>query len=984
MQSAISTHRSAIFLLLSLAALPLAAGVSNITQHTWHETITGAVDSATSGDVLNIATGTYAGNVSIQGMTLTLLGGFDMDCATPVAGKPVILVTSGIGVNIGSGSTCILSNLVVAGAQNSGMYVHDTANATCYHCVITNNASLVGGGVDVRVRASLLLVSCDVGWNRSTYWGGGAYVRDGGMLTLDQTDCSIHDNYAPEGGGAYVEIDGVLTLQDAGKIYKNTAALRGGGVCVSNASLVVTSHGAIGWWGFNQNVVTNGDGGGVHAMDGATVWVGNNGQVAGNTASGNGGGIFLEDATLDVNYGRLGLGSPIYTNFAVRDGGNVYAWDGSTVIIQSNSAVLGGWARNGGGVYASNSTVQILSGTILGSSASNDANVAAETGGGLFAAASTVALDTATVLNNRAFVGGGCELGDATVITVTNTLVAGNVAGGDSGGFDVWSPGMAATVATFDQVVISNNVANTGIGGGITWWSASNLVVRNSRIVGNYALVAGGIYVQNNGSLIMRNTDVMGNMAYTHGGGIVILGSALDADGCSISGNSADFGGTTNGYGGGINFGPNSQGRLTAESAPFICDNNHAIVGGGMFLFEGVTVTVTAVSGQSAEFYGNSAMGEGGGASLISNAVLIAEGLVQFVANTASNGAGLHLLNGSLVMSASNDAVGNIAANIALKDGGGLYLDGGAAAAHLDGVHVGAWGGNVAECNDFGNGGGGVALFNGASLDAINCLFENNASTNNGGAIYVASGAATISADFTGLGPLSEPPCVFRNNRAGGNGGALHVAINTARIAVEDALIVSNSASDGGAGYVMDGRLDMVNAVAIHNDGTHSLVGFGAAQMQITHCTIADNAGGGVQVMNMLAMTNCIVWGNSGTQVSGGAGSDVSFCDVQGGGMTGMNNIDADPLFADTTALNFRLSGGSPCINTGAPLAGVVTNDCIGVERPQLGAWDMGAYEFVPEPAAAALLVIGVGHALRFHSLLITRRKMSVRHTHFV
>ncbi len=93
-------------------------------------------------------------------------------------------------------------------------------------------------------------------------------------------------------------------------------------------------------------------------------------------------------------------------------------------------------------------------------------------------------------------------------------------------------------------------------------------------------------------------------------------------------------------------------------------------------------------------------------------------------------------------------------------------------------------------------------------------------------------------------------------------------------------------------------------------------------------------------------MQNCIVWGHSALQVS--TNMNVQFCDIQGG-YPGPFNITNDPMFADSGALDYQLLGGSDCIDSGATL-GSITNDCIGAPRPYDGSWDMGAYEYIPEP----------------------------------
>jgi hypothetical protein len=61
-------------------------------------------------------------------------------------------------------------------------------------------------------------------------------------------------------------------------------------------------------------------------------------------------------------------------------------------------------------------------------------------------------------------------------------------------------------------------------------------------------------------------------------------------------------------------------------------------------------------------------------------------------------------------------------------------------------------------------------------------------------------------------------------------------------------------------------------------------------------------------------------------------------------------NVEADPLLADPSGLNFRLVFDSPAVDAGIELTSVTT-DLEGVLRPQGQACDLGAYERTPGDA---------------------------------
>jgi len=125
----------------------------------------------------------------------------------------------------------------------------------------------------------------------------------------------------------------------------------------------------------------------------------------------------------------------------------------------------------------------------------------------------------------------------------------------------------------------------------------------------------------------------------------------------------------------------------------------------------------------------------------------------------------------------------------------------------------------------------------------------------------------------------------------------------------------------------------------------------------ITNCTICDNMAGGI-FNSTSTITNSIVYyngdGTPATQITGDS-TTITYSDVRGIGQDG-GNIDADPLFADTTDSNYHLmsqSGrwnptsqswiqdqvSSPCIDAGDP------NSDFGLEpEPNGSVINIGAY----------------------------------------
>lgn len=66
--------------------------------------------------------------------------------------------------------------------------------------------------------------------------------------------------------------------------------------------------------------------------------------------------------------------------------------------------------------------------------------------------------------------------------------------------------------------------------------------------------------------------------------------------------------------------------------------------------------------------------------------------------------------------------------------------------------------------------------------------------------------------------------------------------------------------------------------------------------------------------MAAVAVRNCIAWGNNASVPLFTGAVSVEYSDIQGG-WPGLRNISSNPLFRDPGNDDYRLSGGSPCID---------------------------------------------------------------------
>ncbi len=194
---------------------------------------------------------------------------------------------------------------------------------------------------------------------------------------------------------------------------------------------------------------------------------------------------------------------------------------------------------------------------------------------------------------------------------------------------------------------------------------------------------------------------------------------------------------------------------------------------------------------------------------------------------------------------------------------------------------------------------------------------------------------------------------VFRNNRC--SGLEVNVDLGPVEASIEDSLFMENIKLDhGGAINTWGGTTTLKNVLVVSNT-KNSLVASNDSQVNIINSTFTDNAPDGPAITiigsGMVTLTNSIVWGNPGGNMACDDGTcNITYSDIEGG-WTGQGNIDEDPIFMDTTADDYSLAMGSPCIDSGTD-NGAPDHDLAGTERPLDGdgdgekTTDMGAYEF--------------------------------------
>lgn len=242
--------------------------------------------------------------------------------------------------------------------------------------------------------------------NGQSTLGGGVYLGAGDVLNI--TNSALVGNTATGGAGGGVYNDGGALSLASVQVSANTASGAGGGVYNRDGTLSLASVVIL------QNEAAGGEGGGVR-FAGSSLTVAAS-TIRENLASANGGGLW--------NSGNALLtGVTLEGNAGVHGGG---LYNRSGLLTLQSSSVTGNRAANGAGLFNYFGSLFLTNDTLSG-------NTAQQEGGGLYNI-DTVSLNNVTVAFNSAGLSGGGLTNQGGTLSLKNTLVARQTAGGDCAG----------------------------------------------------------------------------------------------------------------------------------------------------------------------------------------------------------------------------------------------------------------------------------------------------------------------------------------------------------------------------------------------------------------------------------------------------------------------------------------------------------------------------------------------------------------------
>ena len=162
----------------------------------------------------------------------------------------------------------------------------------------------------------------------SYYGGGGVCAQTSGTFTMYGGTISNNHSEA-DAGGVTVWGGGAMNI-DGGTIRDNTADGAGGGICTNSDEFKISGNSVI-----ENNTAVKGGGVFYYGYSSSNMTISESAHISGNTATGNGGGIYFEsEGTLTMN------GGSITGNTTNGDGGGVY-FGGDTFRISGNLDISG-------------------------------------------------------------------------------------------------------------------------------------------------------------------------------------------------------------------------------------------------------------------------------------------------------------------------------------------------------------------------------------------------------------------------------------------------------------------------------------------------------------------------------------------------------------------------------------------------------------------------------------------------------------------
>ena len=278
---------------------------------------------------------------------------------------------------------------------------------------------IVGSGLDIRLQDLTVTNGYASSSSLNGYYGGGIYVGDGAILTME--GCTVSSSRAANyGRGAGICIDNAVvslvnTVIEFNWIYYG----KGAGIYLASSSVLGMSGGSI-KYNFARSsscyTVSTMEGGGLYVAGGALATI-SDASIEDNIAF-QGGGVYVAP-----------LGELVLNNASLTGNSYMKDYSGTTynAMYRSGCSTSYAYQSYGGGIFSESNTKVILSGSKIFS------NIAYYYGGGVYFSSGTSASisDSPIKFNYATYRGGGIYSSDTT-ITMNNSAVESNSLAGTS------------------------------------------------------------------------------------------------------------------------------------------------------------------------------------------------------------------------------------------------------------------------------------------------------------------------------------------------------------------------------------------------------------------------------------------------------------------------------------------------------------------------------------------------------------------------
>ncbi len=448
-------------------------------------------------------------------------------------------------------------------AENGGGVYVSGGNVYIYHGYIWGNKATKGGGVyldKVPNTPESTPEAAAEGSQEGTPEGGDESV---GKFVMDHPEAVISQNTADDGAGIYLFTAPQL-LQ--GNIAQNVATKNGGGIYIDDCPVILKPTGTV-------NIANN------EAENGAGLYIAGTQTSAEPSETADNGEVYDAVSRATTTH-RIGLklddstGSIVFANNvankATGSGGAVCISIGHFYLESDKVRIIGNEAFNGGGVAVLNGYFRMTKGAIGESGGETQPEMeehtranSATNGGGVYVSAGTADIVGGHIEYNKATNGGGvyvtgdtsAEGGKIGELNLESGTLSNNTATVDGGGFYVkdgnFTMGAAITDAPSGEApaeplaeggaapaeaIVANNTAAAHGGGG---YVAGNFEMLSGRIGGvggtNSANDGGGIYVTD-GNVTVVYGDIEHNTAKNDGGGFYISAESKQCEVIMLSG----------------------------------------------------------------------------------------------------------------------------------------------------------------------------------------------------------------------------------------------------------------------------------------------------------------------------------------------------------------------------------------------------------------------------------------------------------------